>query len=132
MTLRAEEPRTRRLGLGAVALRGVTGGWAGRSGRRCCGFCDASRWSSSRTSSRDGVRPRLARPPSSTALIAPEIGPEWRVETIDRLRTKVGELTLATGFCTRFARLEAGGTPFAARRSKRERRHLGHHERGSV
>jgi len=43
-----------------------------------------------------------------------------RDETIDRLRTKVGELTMDTELLqTKIARLEAGGTPFAARRSKR-------------
>ena len=40
--------------------------------------------------------------------------------TIDRLRTKVGELTMDTELLqTKIARLEAGGAPFAARRSKR-------------
>jgi transposase-like protein len=43
-----------------------------------------------------------------------------RDETIDRLRTKVGELTMDTELLqTKIARLEAGGGPFAARRSKR-------------
>jgi len=44
-----------------------------------------------------------------------------RDETIDRLRTKVGELTMDTELLqTKIARLEAGGgAPFAARRSKR-------------
>jgi hypothetical protein len=43
-----------------------------------------------------------------------------RDETIDRLRTKVGELTLDTELLqTKIARLEAGGGPFSARRSKR-------------
>jgi hypothetical protein len=42
-----------------------------------------------------------------------------RDETIDRLRTKVGELTMDTELLqTKIARLEAGG-PFSARRSKR-------------
>ena len=43
-----------------------------------------------------------------------------RDETIDRLRTKVGELTMDTELLqTKIARLEGGGAPFAARRSKR-------------
>lgn len=44
-----------------------------------------------------------------------------RDETIDRLRTKVGELTMDTELLyTKIERLEAGGGgPFAARRSKR-------------
>jgi transposase len=45
-----------------------------------------------------------------------------RDETIDRLRTKVGELTMDTELlCAKVERLEAGGggIPFAARRSKR-------------
>ncbi len=42
-----------------------------------------------------------------------------RDETIDRLRTKVGELTMDTELLyTKIERLEAG-SPFAARRSKR-------------
>ena len=43
-----------------------------------------------------------------------------RDETIDRLRTKVGELTMDTELLyTKIERLEGGGAPFAARRSKR-------------
>jgi hypothetical protein len=44
-----------------------------------------------------------------------------RDETIDRLRTKVGELTMDTELLhAKIERLEAGGgAPFAARRSKR-------------
>ena len=43
-----------------------------------------------------------------------------RNETIDRLRTKVGELTMDTELLyTKIERLEGGGGPFAARRSKR-------------
>ena len=45
-----------------------------------------------------------------------------RDETIDRLRTKVGELTMDTELlCAKIERLEVGGGggPFAARRSKR-------------
>jgi len=44
-----------------------------------------------------------------------------RDETIDRLRTKVGELTMDTELLyAKIERLEAGGGgPFAARRSKR-------------
>jgi hypothetical protein len=43
-----------------------------------------------------------------------------RDETIDRLRTKVGALTMdAELLQAKIARLETGGTPFAARRSKR-------------
>jgi hypothetical protein len=45
-----------------------------------------------------------------------------RDETIDRLRTKVGELTMDTELLTaKIERLEAGGggPPFGARRSKR-------------
>ncbi len=44
-----------------------------------------------------------------------------RDETIDRLRTKVGELTMDTELLNaKIERLEAGGgAPFAARRSKR-------------
>jgi transposase-like protein len=43
-----------------------------------------------------------------------------RDETIDRLRTKVGALTMDTELLqAKIARLETGGTPFAARRSKR-------------
>ena len=44
-----------------------------------------------------------------------------RDETIDRLRTKVGELTMDTELLTaKIERLEAGGGgPFVARRSKR-------------
>lgn len=43
-----------------------------------------------------------------------------RDETIDRLRTKVGELTMdAELLQVKIARLEGGGAPFAARRSKR-------------
>lgn len=45
-----------------------------------------------------------------------------RDATIDRLRTKVGELTMdAELLCAKIERLEAGGggVPFAARRSKR-------------
>ena len=43
-----------------------------------------------------------------------------RDETIDRLRTKVGELTMdAELLQAKIERLEAGGAPFAARRSKR-------------
>jgi hypothetical protein len=45
-----------------------------------------------------------------------------RDETIDRLRTKVGELTMDTELLTaKIERLEAGGSgaPFGARRSKR-------------
>jgi len=42
-----------------------------------------------------------------------------RDETIDRLRTKVGELTMDTELLyAKIARMEAGA-PFAARRSKR-------------
>ena len=42
-----------------------------------------------------------------------------RDETIDRLRTKVGELTMdAELLQAKIERLEAGGAPFAARRSK--------------
>ena len=43
-----------------------------------------------------------------------------RDETIDRLRTKVGELTMDTELLfAKIERLEGGGAPFAARRSKR-------------
>jgi transposase len=43
-----------------------------------------------------------------------------RDETIDRLRTKVGELTMdAELLQAKIGRLEAGGAPFAVRRSKR-------------
>ena len=43
-----------------------------------------------------------------------------RDETIDRLRTKVGALTMdAELLQAKIERLETGGTPFAARRSKR-------------
>jgi transposase-like protein len=45
-----------------------------------------------------------------------------RDATIDRLRTKVGELTMDTELlCAKIERLEAGGggAPFGARRSKR-------------
>jgi hypothetical protein len=43
-----------------------------------------------------------------------------RDETIDRLRTKVGELTMDTELLqAKIERLEGGGGPFAARRSKR-------------
>ncbi len=44
-----------------------------------------------------------------------------RDETIDRLRTKVGELTMDTELLyAKIERMEAGGSgPFAARRSKR-------------
>jgi hypothetical protein len=43
-----------------------------------------------------------------------------RDETIDRLRTKVGELTMDTELLyTKIERLEGGGAAFAARRSKR-------------
>jgi hypothetical protein len=43
-----------------------------------------------------------------------------RDETIDRLRTKVGELTMDTELLyAKIERLEAGSAPFAARRSKR-------------
>jgi len=43
-----------------------------------------------------------------------------RDETIDRLRTKVGELTMDTELLhARIERLEGGGGPFSARRSKR-------------
>jgi transposase-like protein len=45
---------------------------------------------------------------------------DGRDETIDRLRTKVGEPTMDSELLqTKIARLEAGGAPFAARRSKR-------------
>jgi transposase len=46
---------------------------------------------------------------------------DGRDETIDRLRTKVGELTMDTELLyAKIERLEAGGGgPFAARRSKR-------------
>jgi hypothetical protein len=48
-------------------------------------------------------------------------GRDDRDETIARLRTKVGELTMDTELLhAKIERLEAGGgTPFAARRSKR-------------
>ena len=49
-------------------------------------------------------------------------GRDDRDETIDRLRTKVGELTMDTELLrTKIERLEAGGGggPFGARRSKR-------------
>ena len=43
-----------------------------------------------------------------------------RDEIIDRLRTKVGELTMDTELLyTKIERLEGGGAPFAMRRSKR-------------
>ena len=43
-----------------------------------------------------------------------------RDETIDRLRTKVGALTMDTELLhAKIERLEGGGAPFAARRSKR-------------
>jgi hypothetical protein len=43
-----------------------------------------------------------------------------RDETIDRLRTKVGELTMDTELLhAKIERLEGGGGPFSARRSKR-------------
>jgi hypothetical protein len=43
-----------------------------------------------------------------------------RDEIIDRLRTKVGALTMDTELLyTKIERLGAGGAPFAARRSKR-------------
>lgn len=43
-----------------------------------------------------------------------------RDETIDRLRTKVGELTMDSELLhAKIERLEGGGGPFAARRSKR-------------
>lgn len=42
-----------------------------------------------------------------------------RDETIDRLRTKVGELTMDTELLQTRIVLEAGGAPFATRRSKR-------------
>ena len=42
-----------------------------------------------------------------------------RDETVDRLRTKVGELTMDTELLqTKIARLGAGGAPVAVRRSK--------------
>ena len=43
-----------------------------------------------------------------------------RDETIDRLRTKVGELTMDSELLrAKIERLEAGGGPFGSRRSKR-------------
>ena len=43
-----------------------------------------------------------------------------RGEIIDRLRTKVGELTMDTELLyAKFERMEGGGAPFGARRSKR-------------
>jgi hypothetical protein len=45
---------------------------------------------------------------------------EDREETIDRLRTKVGALTMDTELLyAKIERMEGGGGPFAARRSKR-------------
>ncbi len=45
---------------------------------------------------------------------------DCRDETIERLRTKVGELTMDTELLyAKIERMEGGGAPFAARRSKR-------------